>query len=52
MLMTVKMPGADEEVKKAQIIQCTNVFIEVTPTQRRDHQVITYLMKKHNIFNA
>ena len=49
--MAVRMPGAIEEAKHAEIIQYTNVFLEVTPTQRRDHQVITYLMNKHDVFS-
>lgn len=44
------MPSIVEETKDALIIQCTNNFIELTATSRKDHQVLTFLRNRHNLF--
>lgn len=44
------LAAASEETKDALIVQCTNNFIELTSTQRKDHQVVTYLRSRHSVF--
>ena len=48
--MAVDLRQQKEESAPAEISLSTNVFVEVTPTSVKDHQVILYLKQNHDLF--
>ena len=49
MLMAVNLSEKKEDDTR-DILNVTSAFVEVTSTQRKDHQIFTYLRLNHDVF--
>ena len=50
MLMAVDLSKKKNEQSPSEISLTTHVFVEVTTTQPKDHQIVTYLRQNHDLF--
>mmetsp|Transcript_25465 Transcript_25465/g.34017 ORF Transcript_25465/g.34017 Transcript_25465/m.34017 type:complete len:87 (-) Transcript_25465:855-1115(-) len=51
LMMVASLPAAKSMAGQGEILFQTSNFVELTSTQRRDHQVISLLKTEHSLFS-